>query len=352
MRACEGCRRRKIKCDVIIGPNFLQYTFYNQADNKQAATTNTWPCSACIRLKLHCVPPTVNYDRDFPPNPQSYEPERIGYDSGGSGDDDYHNQIPIQQHLNGPSKNVPPIYTQQNPYPNSAGIYQSGHYGEPTSSHSQQNMQYSHLQTPVSIMDQHQQYSPQTAFPSAPLAQQSHVESPETYEQDQYGQQNLADLLGELRMDEAGTGKAFLRIFLEASFNRAIAPYLNSKNKTKTMADEPAFEDIDEYKHVLPPLCGPDLKIRIPPELMPDDESILHYFDLYFSNVHQYVPVLNKSLFYQQWQSNRESISPLLLEAIFAISGRLADEPAQGHQWLALASSEFTTAIRATVNIS
>lgn len=37
MRACEGCRRRKIKCD--------------------AATTNTWPCSACVRLKLHCVRP-------------------------------------------------------------------------------------------------------------------------------------------------------------------------------------------------------------------------------------------------------------------------------------------------------
>src|SRR5690554_1448797 len=37
MRACEGCRRRKIKCD--------------------AATTNTWPCSACVRLKLQCVRP-------------------------------------------------------------------------------------------------------------------------------------------------------------------------------------------------------------------------------------------------------------------------------------------------------
>src|SRR5690554_3983874 len=48
MRACEGCRRRKIKCD--------------------AATTNTWPCSACVRLKLHCVPPMVQYDRDFGAN--------------------------------------------------------------------------------------------------------------------------------------------------------------------------------------------------------------------------------------------------------------------------------------------
>jgi len=37
------------------------------------------------------VPPTVSYnDRDFGSNPQTYEPERVGYDSGGSGDDEYH----------------------------------------------------------------------------------------------------------------------------------------------------------------------------------------------------------------------------------------------------------------------
>jgi len=42
MRACEGCRRRKIKCD--------------------AATTNTWPCASCVRLKLSCLPPTLNFD--------------------------------------------------------------------------------------------------------------------------------------------------------------------------------------------------------------------------------------------------------------------------------------------------
>src|SRR5436190_21126398 len=45
MRACSGCRKRKIKCD--------------------AATTNTWPCSACTRLKLVCIPPTIGQDGDF-----------------------------------------------------------------------------------------------------------------------------------------------------------------------------------------------------------------------------------------------------------------------------------------------
>lgn len=52
MRACEGCRRRKIKCD--------------------AATTNTWPCAACTRLKLTCVPPTVSYEKDDSVSPGAH----------------------------------------------------------------------------------------------------------------------------------------------------------------------------------------------------------------------------------------------------------------------------------------
>lgn len=128
-----------------------------------------------------------------------------------------------------------------------------------------------------------------------------------------------------------------------------IAPYLNNKSRTKTLGQEPALEDADEYKISLPVLShGSDLKIRIPPELMPDDETILHYFDMYFTNVHPYVPVLNKALFYQQWHTNRELISPLILEAIFAIAGKLADEPSQGLQWLALASSRSTLSLPRT----
>lgn len=87
-------------------------------------------------------------------------------------------------------------------------------------------------------------------------------------------------------------------------------------------------------------MTGPGSKIRIPPELMPDEETALNYFNLFFTHVHPYVPVLNKSLFYQQWQMARESISPLILEAIFAIGGRLAEDPTEGQQWLALASSK------------
>lgn len=321
MRACEGCRRRKIKCD--------------------AATTNTWPCSACIRLKLQCVPPTINYDRDFPTETETFEQERGEFVDRGGGADDYHQQISMQQQMAGSQKNAPPMYAQQGPYADGVGVYQAV-YGEPSSSHSQQGLHYDNLQNPVGVLDQHQHYSPNAVFSSHPLPQNPHQESqsPSVYD-GEYGQQNLTDLLGELKMNEAGTGMEFYQYFMPLATNMSTAPYLN-KSKTRNLEEEPAaFEDVEEYKHMFTPssLPGPDLKVRIPPELMPDEETVSHYFNMYFSNVHPYVPVLNKALFYHQWHNNRESISPLILEAIFAIGGRLTDEPAQGHQWLALASS-------------
>lgn len=123
--------------------------------------------------------------------------------------------------------------------------------------------------------------------------------------------------------------------------NHNIAPYLNHKLRLKSQVDEePLLPEDEDYKTSLPPLvAGPGLKVRIPPELMPDDDTALHYFDVFFTNIHPYIPVLDRSVFYRQWQNDRESISPLVLESIFALAGRIADEPSEGQQWLALATS-------------
>ncbi len=177
MRACEGCRRRKIKCD--------------------AATTNTWPCSACIRLKLHCVPPTVHYD---PGNGQGFEPDRGEYESG-SGDDEYHSQVSLQ-HLSASQKPPQQVY-QQVPYTDGLNMYHPLPYGQPP--HAQQTMQFNNMHAPSGPIDSH--YPPQNVFPVAPLIQQPHQSaSPEVYHQDQYGQQDLVDILGDLKMDAAGSG--------------------------------------------------------------------------------------------------------------------------------------------------
>ncbi|KAK4193292.1 hypothetical protein QBC35DRAFT_101236 [Podospora australis] len=294
MRACEGCRRRKIKCD--------------------AATTNTWPCSACIRLKLHCVRPN---GFDGSSEPQVYEPPRSQFESSPV-HESYRQQLPLQdQQLLGHAPKHSPIYAPQTSYPDTSALYHAVQYSD--SQAVPHNLQYPAVHHPVNVVDQ-QFSAAQTAFPTPPMQQTSHPASPADTYSSEYGQQDLADLLGSLKVNEAGT-----------------APYLNSK-MLSAREEEPATEDGDDYKSFLPPLMhGAGSKIRIPPELMPDDDTVAQYLDLYFANAHPYVPVLDKAQFYQQWHDNRDSISPLLLEAIFAIAGRLADEPAQGQQWMALA---------------
>jgi len=73
--------------------------------------------------------------------------------------------------------------------------------------------------------------------------------------------------------------------------------------------------------------------------MMPSDDQALHYFKYFFENVHPFVPVLSQNDFYRQWSSDRDSISPLLLEAIFAATTALLNETTEFNKWLALASS-------------
>ncbi|KXX75571.1 Nitrogen assimilation transcription factor nit-4 [Madurella mycetomatis] len=254
--------------------------------------TNTAPREP---KRLHCVRPN---GFDSSADSQVYEPPRPQFEAPHV-PDSFRQQLPLQEpQLLAHAPKPGAIYAPQTSYPDTAGLYHAVHYTEPQPV--PHDLQYAAV------------HHPHAPHPGSPA---------ETYTSSDYPQQDLADLLGSLKVNEAGT-----------------APYLN--NKMQPMREEePATEDTDEYKSLLPPLtAGPGSKIRIPPELMPDDDTVLHYLDLYFVNAHPYVPVLDKSHFYQQWHDNRESLSPLLLEAIFAIAGRLADEPAQGQQWLALAT--------------
>lgn len=117
--------------------------------------------------------------------------------------------------------------------------------------------------------------------------------------------------------------------------NVSIAPYISQQKKS--LAEAPALE---EFEVKLPSTStGSGSTVRIPPELMPSEEQCMEWFDIFFKDIHPYVPVISKPYFYQQWRTNRKLISPLILEAIFACAGRMSDDPAQGAQWLALASS-------------
>lgn len=171
MRACEGCRKRKIKCD--------------------AATTNTWPCSACIRLKLHCV------------RPNGYEGSDTNstYDTMLDASGQFQQMsMPGQSSQDG-SKPMPDLYDGSFSDRGQTSFQQVSF----DTTQGQHNLHYTTVPAP-GVLDA--TYSGPNAFPTPPMHPGPRQESsPEAQSIDSYQQQDLADLLGGLKVNELGTGR-------------------------------------------------------------------------------------------------------------------------------------------------
>ena len=183
MRACEGCRKRKIKCD--------------------AATTNQWPCGSCVRLKQNCIPPTLNHDRAHGGGAHISGLERVlDFDhSDGSGDDDY-SSLPGGSQIF--DMHTPPDHIQMSQGPYSAGLaqYHTPPYSD--KAYSQQDFAYddiSALALPVTDVS----YRDQNAFDisqNTPLP----VINNTIWSNEAYSTTELSDVLGELKIHENGVG--------------------------------------------------------------------------------------------------------------------------------------------------
>ena len=288
MRACEGCRRRKIKCD--------------------AATTNSWPCAACTRLKLHCVPPVGGVDGEFIGAEPTFTSNATGqgFPQPVSG--------AVQPNSISP-QGYPPSYhavngLQYDAYPQN-GAYQKPSYFP--SEHVYDGAYGAHHQLPQSALDGFDLSRP-------PGYQQVRTgsDAQSAASIDQYSVEDLTQHMGDLKIPESG-----------------IAPYLRQAKEGLAQADGPVHEP--EYK-VPSYSTEAGSHVRIPPLLMPSDEAAQEYFEVFFRDVHPYVPVVPRSQLYHLWHNSKGSISPLLLEAIFACAGRMTDDDAEGAQWLALAN--------------
>ena len=296
MRACEGCRRRKIKCD--------------------SATTNSWPCAACTRLKLNCVPPTVSYEKESStPGVHTFEVRGTNNDYptvpvGTIGD--YQRPPPMQPQQQAPYATIPSTIpaSMQTAYPDHMPVYQVAPYMEPDPGPAP--MHYGSMPTgPLQAPDMHPQNLYGSPVAARPSTDGSFSSGPTLAD-------SLSEAMGELRIDVL-----------------ASAPYIADKKK---LAEAPAVE---EYEINLPHDTSPDLRVRIPLEMMPSDQQAMQYFQYFFENIHPYVPVLSRPSFYHQWNTNRDSISPFVLEGIFACAAFMMNDQSQGQKWLALASSSL-----------
>lgn len=208
MRACEGCRRRKIKCD--------------------AATTNAWPCSACTRLKLHCVPPSLNYDAESFHSSTTYEPEQPQsygiLDGGGTGQ--YQQKRSPRTQLFPGSRTSGQEAGNQVSFQNGTGSYGTSSFA------TQPNGQHGPI-PPPSYPTAHDQvadvndlsYHPNILFSSPPGRPSAANASPESWQSDPYSSENLSDALGELKIDECGVGMTFFPL-LKCVFVGDMSPRL------------------------------------------------------------------------------------------------------------------------------
>ena len=304
MRACDGCRKRKIRCDGALqnGP---------------------WPCGACQRLKLKCIPPTLDGDDELTTPDSATGPGQFSFQSttgptpskqnGLSGSQQYSHEWTDSRPAAVPNAVAPvsaPVHDDMD-----SSVY-SGQY-------------YSHHIGPKfdpGLSDD--EYWPSTTAPAQFQSNRAAVPSIVRSQTEASGGSG-----GDLQEVDAHVRELSERMGDLAIDLSSAAPYI--ANEKKQLAEAPAVEEVDV---VLPLSVTTDLTVRIPPEMMPSEERAMDYFGYYFDYIHPYVPVLHRQAFFDQWRTARHSISPLLLEGIFACVARYLEEPIEVRRWLALAS--------------
>ncbi|KAJ6257794.1 hypothetical protein Dda_7583 [Drechslerella dactyloides] len=294
-----------------------------------AATTNTWPCSACKRLKLHCVPPTMQFDKGFQSQGLDFQDDYDPHSSGGE-EETY---IPPPQ-VQMPGQGYLRRSTSTGSLPHFAG---RDHFGVRAAAQLQVAPQTTFMPSlyagpqPLPV-DTSVDFSSSSLYttpppglpPQIPQTDASQAswrsESPMTT----FNTAGVQEVLGQLKIGDSG-----------------VASYIHSQSRE--IAARPAVdESIGDYERH--PIFTPgiyDFAVQIPAEEMPSDADAEYLFDIFFTEVHPYIPVVNKNAFYRQWHGSRESISPLLLEAILACAGRISGDGRIGLKWLNMASKHL-----------
>ena len=303
MRACDGCRKRKIKCDGALqnGP---------------------WPCGACLRLKLKCVPPTLDGDdeqQDTTPSSGTSQgsfsfqnttlsPTGVQQDTSPS-----HMTHQWSTAVTSPLTNTAP--TSAPVHQDADAAYYTSHaFNQPLGPRLDPAYTEDEYYASTTGPPQFQQSRPvPSLLRSQTEASGSSGGDPEEVDATVT---ELSEALGDLKIDIS-----------------SMAPYI--ANQKKNLTDEPTMEEADV---ILPSSVTTDSTVRIPPEMMPSEERAMDYFGYFFDYIHPYIPVLDRQTFYNQWRSARHTISPLILEGLFACVARYLEQPLESKRWLALAA--------------
>ncbi|ORY80347.1 fungal-specific transcription factor domain-domain-containing protein [Protomyces lactucae-debilis] len=121
------------------------------------------------------------------------------------------------------------------------------------------------------------------------------------------GVNTLTDIFGGLHIHQGG---------IAGYINDDAATSMNDDFYTKRMASD-MFPVISEW-----PVTHDEIASLLPPTDLAFD-----LLNIFFDDLHPYLPVVNRQLFFQDYVSDRTVISPYLLLSIFALAARFSEDP-------------------------
>ena len=166
-----------------------------------------------MRLKLHCVPPTLNYDRAHANGGHLAGLERVlDFDnSSGSGEDDYHTQPGLTQYYDAMS-NPQGMQPRQGSFNSNVGAFHTPPYSDSAPSLNE----YPYDEVPAIAMGPEQPYQEHLNYPQV---NGNAMSNGATWNNEQVSASELSDVLGELKISENGIG-AFKRTSSHPIFRR------------------------------------------------------------------------------------------------------------------------------------
>lgn len=309
MRACDGCRKRKIRCDGALqnGP---------------------WPCGACQRLKLKCVPPSLDQDNDSgsdtaeaaPPTQTQFLFQNTTFSS--------HGRVapsPSQTNYSWTGSSATPLTATTAATSATSALSQhedSTYYVNPPPFNPLHQQLTNQLDSTYDDDESH----PAPAG-SSYLRGPAHAVVPGLVRAETVASDGTRDDPEEVDSAARELTEQMGDMAIEVS---SVLPFV--ADHQKNLPEHPSIDEV-----VLPPDVIADPILRIPPKMMPHDGRAEDYFQYFFEYIHPYVPVLNKPSFLRQWRTSRDNISPLLLTSIFACVSVYLEEPKEVKMWLALA---------------
>ncbi|BFZ55941.1 hypothetical protein PYCC9005_002982 [Savitreella phatthalungensis] len=300
-RACDSCKKRKVRCDVI-----------HMAPGE--------PCTSCRRLRVECILPQIQgaEEIDLP----RVARERLSEQDSSARSHDHAQQLHQKQQAPQPPALEQLRKQSQSSSATSESQGESGLISNTTDPMHPRQMRQVHAQQP---------WRPGNNRPTGAVPSSKSKPSKSAYlnfiptmaaydppkpQRDTVSVDSLSSVFDKMHIQVSGRSEIF------ADQPRTVTSPMEAARIPEQIITR-AIPDIQL------PLGLFDLPVTVSElqEYMPPEDLAMQLIDIYFDKIHLYVPIIDKASFLHEFLNDRDKLSPYLLFAVFGLAARFSDDP-------------------------